>query len=276
MTQDSPFAKESAAPKSVLTCPACGLRLGDHDARCHGCGNDVRLWVRRGEQVWGPYDLARVREGYTQRRIVDSDEVAVGSGSWQAVGEVELKPPAVTQAPAPRVSTRITLRWAAVLVGVGLVVGAATGVWGWFVITSSRADMACRQNLEAIAAAVEAYRTEHGSYPAVDAHLPERLEPYLPAQKQWWTCPRTRKAYHVGSDTAGRPVVWDAPGKKGGPHRGMYHVAGPEGVKTSQQPPTGGTAVTGLSDSDENRAKVTKPTTSGVAQAQPSAPDAGK
>ena len=236
-------------------CEFCGLRIGNHDQRCQGCGADVRLWVRRGERVWGPFDLARVRQGQGEGRIVDTDEVAIGNGPWVLVGELDLSPK-VTPVVVQRVASSVTLGWAMRILGVAVLIALALSLWAWQSLDRARDDKVCRQNLQAVWLAAEAYRLDCGQFPAPSADWPGRLAKFLPPQRQWWTCTRTRRPYVVGETAKGGVFVADASDGKRGPHDGRLYMMSGQGPERVERLPAPGTPVTGLSDDKVSPAEV--------------------
>ena len=239
-----------------VRCPVCGVTVGDGETECQGCGADVRLWVRREGQEWGPFDLATVRQGRAEGRIVDTDELRAGDGAWKQVGTLSFTPTADVGKPVVGATpSRPTIRAAAMILVVTVVVCGAIGLWSYFTWTTSQDDLHCRQNLTSIGLAIKAYSLNHGgAQPAMGVGLPEELKPYMPATTEWWTCPATKKPYLVTAATgtkAGDAVAWDAwdpntsHGK--GPHSREWHVLNGDGtVMLATAPGQGGVAVTGL------------------------------
>ncbi len=229
------------------------MTVGDAEMQCQGCGADVRLWVRRDGQEWGPFDLATVRHGRAEGRIVDTDEVRVGDGAWAQVGTLSYTPTAELGRPVVGATpSRPTVRAAVAAVVSTLVACAVVGGWSYYSWTTSQAELHCRQNLTSLGLAMKAYAMTHGgAQPTMGAGLPEALKPYLPATTEWWTCPATRKPYLVSAKagpTGRQPVAWDAATARGtGPHRGKWHVLEAAGkVEDATAQPQGGVAVTGL------------------------------
>lgn len=233
--------------RKPLVCPACGTRIGDRDVRCIGCGADVRLWVRRGGQVWGPYDLATVRRGMEEGRVVGDDEVAVGDGPWRRVREVSVEPAAGPPRREGVPSSR-TLGVSGKIVAAGMAITLAVGAWGWWQMTSTRAAARCRQNLRCMWLAWRAYRVDFGEGPAAGADWPARLSAYLPPTAEWWTCPSTGLAYVVGVGEGNGALAWEQCRGGRGPHGRRCHVVKLDGTVqavSAAQVPSGGVVVRG-------------------------------
>jgi hypothetical protein len=241
------------------------VTVGDAETRCEGCGADVRLWVRRDGQEWGPFDLATVRRGREEGRIVDTDEVRVGEGPWMAAGSlgftaaVGMGKPMPTMAPAGR-----TVRIALTMLGVALVVACSAGGWTYYTWTRAQAEVRCRQNLMSIGLAMKAYSIGHeGKAATVDTGLALALAEYVAATTEWWTCPATHKPYLVaagGARAAKDAVAWDQGTSKGlGPHGGKWMVLRADGtVDGATSAPPKGTAVRVTAAAKTGRARRVK------------------
>lgn len=233
--------------RNTLCCPQCGLAIGPHETACSACGADVRLWVRRGARIWGPYDLAKVREGVATGRVVADDEVAVGHGDWVRIGavdlsgrQVELTQKTVSSAETWRLCLRVLLA--------GIIVAASIGGMTYARWAGSRDDVRCRENLRLIGLAWRAYSLDYGERLPVSPLWPEQLARYLLPDDEHWTCPKTGRPYEIANlynaligDTGA--LVWDAATPKA-PHRGRWYVLRVDGsVVESSAPLELGTSV---------------------------------
>lgn len=235
---------------SALRCPQCGLAIGPHETTCSGCGADVRLWVRRGARIWGPYDLSTVRDGVAMGRIVGSDEVAVGHGEWLEVATIDFS---VREAPRQRREVPSARTWQLCLrvLLVGLLVAGAIGGITYQRWVAYRDDVRCRENLRLIGLARHAYFLDHPPGAREAPLEPRDLAPYLPPVRQYWTCPKTARPYELSAEgraaLGSAPLVWDAPLTGKGPHKGQWHVLQGDGrVVETPIPPARGKPAEGL------------------------------
>ncbi len=185
----------AAMAKRRLACPRCGLAVGWDQTICPACRAETGLWVRRGEDIFGPYTLAQVAEGVRTGRIVDTDEVAVGTGRWFAVRDVELSPPAPTRPAPERLSSATTLRLATRILLAAATLSAAIGAAAWYLSRAQRLRGMCARNLRCIYLAWKAYDLAYGQALAPSPDWPRRLREFLPDTAEWWTCPRTHRPY---------------------------------------------------------------------------------
>lgn len=233
--------------RNTLCCPHCGLAIGPHETACSACGADVRVWIRRGARIWGPYNLSTVQKGVAMGRIVGSDEVAVGHGEWLKVATVDLS---VRKARTEQrnVSSARTWRLCLKILLAGILVAAGIGAVTFARWAAYRDDVRCRENLRLIGLAWRVYSLDYGEKPPVSPSWPEQLARYLPPEKKYWTCPKTGRPYEVasfcnvliwGTDA----LVWDAATPKA-PHKGKWYVLRVDGsVVATETSPQQGTTV---------------------------------
>lgn len=244
--------------RARIRCASCGLAVGAGETRCAQCGADVRLWVRRGARVWGPFDLGTAAAARQSGRIADDDEITVGNSGWVRAADLDFTPAMRVAVAKPRrvVSSR-TLSISAAILGGAVVVAAVLCGWTYYRWDRERDAAACRQNLRVIALAVRAYSLRHkGAKVVIDANLPQELKSVLAPLDRYWTCPTTHKPYCVAAGPVGKGaagyLVWDAPEGRSGPHGGSWNVALTSGkvISTRQRPPKG-TPVRGITKGTE-------------------------
>ncbi len=241
--------------KKRLRCPRCGMAIGLQELACPACGGDVGLWIRRGEQLYGPFTLAQVIDGVRQGRIVETDEISVGTGQWMRVGEADLRPPTPAVRRPQAVSSARTLRIAGLVFLTGVVVAGALAGYGGYAHRQSALRTKCAQNLRCIYLAWRAYRLAHGEPPRPGPDWPSVLAEFIPPTAEWWTCPRTGRPYVVvgqvgveGGQTTGGGragvLVGEDPRARGFHGRWLYVDASGRVAETSK-PSWQGTPVTG-------------------------------
>ncbi len=216
-----------------IQCPSCGQPIDARRPRCPACGADVRIWLRRGDQIWGPYTWATVQRGLRAGRVSPDDLIQIGTtGNWQRLGDIA--------GPA---------RCAAWPIAAGVAFGvlAAAVVASWFILASSfsrarsvHRQAICQAQLRQVYLACKVYRLDYGAAPPISGNLPERLSEYLPDEAAAWSCPSTGQPYAVYS--SGRLLAADTGDKR--PHpRGYAAITRRGEVVMLDKPPPGGIAV---------------------------------
>ena len=193
----------------------------------------MRIWLRRGDQIWGPYTWATVQRGLRIGRVSTDDLIRIGpTGQWQRLGDIvgAARPPAWT---------------IAALASFGVLAAALAA--SWFIVAGSYSrvlsvhkQVVCQARLRQIYLACRVYRLDYAAAPRISASLPARLSQYLPATAEAWACPSTHRPYEVYQ--SGEILAADAAGKR--PHpRGYAAVTRRGDTLMLEKLPPGGAAV---------------------------------